>query len=90
MNKAELIDAISALTKASKTQSKIFLEAFMESVSKSLKKGNRIVLTGFGTFSVAHRKARKGINPSTGKSMVIKAKKVPHFKPGKNLRKKVS
>lgn len=86
MNKAELIDAMASLSKMSKTQCKLALESFIEAVSKGLKKGKSVVLTGFGTFSVVNRKRRTGVNPSTGKKMEIPAKKVPRFKAGKNLK----
>ena len=86
MNKAELIVAMAASSKLSKTQCKLVLESFIESVSKGLKKGKSVVLTGFGTFSVVSRKRRTGVNPSTGMKMEIPAKKVPKFRPGKNLK----
>jgi DNA-binding protein HU-beta len=86
MNKAELIDSMSTMTKLSKADCKKLLEAFVETVSKSLKKGKSVVLTNFGTFVVSNRKRRVGVNPSTGKRMEIPAKKVPKFKPGKKLR----
>ena len=75
MNKAELIDSMSSLTKLSKTDCKKAVEAFIETISKTLKKGKSIVLTNFGTFVVSHRKRRMGINPSTKKKMEIPAKK---------------
>ena len=86
MNKAELIDSMSSLTKLSKTDCRKALEAFIETIAKSLKKGKSVVLTNFGTFNVSHRKRRMGVNPSNGKKMEIPAKKVPKFKPGKKLR----
>jgi len=89
MNKAMLIDQIATQTKLPKTVCKNVIESFMKSVEGSLKKGKSIVLTGFGTFTVMKRKARVGINPSTGKKMQIPAKKVPKFKPGKKLREAI-
>ena len=86
MNKAELIDMMAGLTKLSKVECKKAIEAFIEAVSRTLKKGKSVVLTNFGTFMVSHRKKRQGINPSTGKKMEIPAKKVPKFKPGKKLK----
>ncbi len=86
MNKAALIDMMAKTTKLSKTACKDVLEAFIESVGKSLKKKKNVVLTGFGTFSVMKRKARTGINPATGKKMQIPSKNVPKFKPGKKLK----
>ena len=86
MNKAELVAMIATLSKLSKADSKKALEAFIESVSRTLKKGKSVVLTRFGTFVVAKRKARVGVNPSTGQKMKIPAKNVVRFRPGRNLR----
>jgi DNA-binding protein HU-beta len=85
MNKAELIDAIAKESKLSKKDSKTALEAIIKSTQKSLKKGDRISLVGFGSFSVAKRAARVGRNPQTGKPLNIKAKKVVKFKAGSDL-----
>ncbi|HBS47768.1 TPA: DNA-binding protein [Candidatus Dependentiae bacterium] len=89
MNKAMLIEQMASHTKLPKTVCKNVLEAFMKSVEGSLKKGKSIILTGFGTFTIMKRKARVGINPSTGKKMQIPAKRVPKFKPGKKLKEVV-
>jgi DNA-binding protein HU-beta len=86
MNKAELIDVMSSMTKLSKADCKKALESFVDAIFKTLKKGKSVVLTNFGTFSVSTRKKRVGVNPSTGKRMEIPSKKVPKFKPGKKLR----
>ena len=85
MNKAELVDAIAKESKLSKKDSKTALEATIKSIQKSLKKGDRISLVGFGSFSVAKRAARVGRNPQTGKPLNIKAKKVVKFKAGSDL-----
>jgi DNA-binding protein HU-beta len=90
MNKAELIDAIAAESKLTKADSKRALDAFLGAVGKSLKKGDSVVLIGFGTFKVAQRAARNGRNPQTGKVIKIKAKKVVKFKAGADLSKKVA
>ena len=89
MNKAELIDAIASESKLTKADSKKALEAFITATSKSLKKGDRVALVGFGSFSVAKRAARKGRNPQTGKEIKIAAKKVVKFKAGAELSEKV-
>ena len=86
MNKAKLIEAMAKATKQSKTTCKDCLEAFLSTVSSALKQNKQVVLTGFGTFSVMKRKSRAGINPVTREKMVIPAKKVPKFKPGKALK----
>lgn len=85
MNKAELIDAIASSTKMSKADAGRALDATVESIHKALKKGDRIGLVGFGSFSVAKRNARKGRNPKTGKEIKIAAKKVVKFKAGAEL-----
>lgn len=90
MNKAELVDAMSTSTKLSKSDCKRMIEAFVDIVSKSLKKRKSVVLTNFGTFVVTTRKRRKGINPATGKAMDIPARDVPRFKAGKKLRQMVA
>jgi len=86
MNKAKVIDQMSKITKMPKSTVKECLEAFVGTISNSLKLGKSVALTGFGTFSVMKRKARAGINPATGKKMTIPAKKVPKFKPSKALK----
>lgn len=89
MNKAELVDAIAAGAKLSKVDSKKALDAFINATSTALKKGDRVALVGFGSFSVTKRAARKGRNPKTGKPINIAAKKVVKFKAGAELSKKV-
>ena len=85
MNKAELIEAISTTASMSKADAGRALDATIESISKSLKKGDKVSLVGFGTFSVNKRAARTGRNPQTGKAIQIKAKKVAKFKAGSEL-----
>jgi len=89
MNKAQLIDAMAGEAKMTKVDTKKLLEAFVSVVGKSLKKGDRIGLVGFGSFSVGKRAARKGVNPQTGKEIKIAAKKVVKFKAGNELASKV-
>jgi DNA-binding protein HU-beta len=85
MNKAELIEAIANSTKMTKADSGRALDATIEAISKALKKGDRLSLVGFGSFSVAKRAARIGRNPQTGKEIKIAAKKVVKFKAGTEL-----
>lgn len=85
MNKTELINAISEQAGLSKTDSKKALDAFIETVSTELKKGGKIALVGFGTYSVSEKAARKGINPRTKETIDIPAKKVVKFKAGSEL-----
>lgn len=85
MNKEELILEI-AKTTCTKAEAGKALNAAMEAIKKALKKGDRVTLAGFGTFSVAKRSARNGRNPQTGKTIRIAAKKVPKFTAGKALK----
>jgi DNA-binding protein HU-beta len=86
MTKAELIASIGKEAKISKASAEKALNAFTSSVMKALKKGDKLTLTGFGTFSVAKRRARMGRNPQTGKEIKIPATRVAKFKPGNMLK----
>ena len=86
MNKTELVDAVAQTTDLSKVAASKAVDAVLATVSKSLRSGETVVLTGFGTFSVRERPARTGHNPKTGQAMEIKASKTPVFKAGKTLR----
>ncbi len=90
MNKAELIDAMASNAGLSKADAKRALDAFVETTTGALKKGDRISLVGFGSFSVSKRAARTGRNPQTGKEIKIAAKNVVRFKAGADLSKKVN
>lgn len=85
MNKAELISAIAEKANLSKVDSKKALDAFLGIVENTLKKGDKVVLVGFGTFSVASKAARTGVNPASGAKIKIAAKKVAKFKAGSEL-----
>ena len=89
MNKTELIDAVAQKAGLSKADTKKAIESYMAVTGDDLKKGDKIAIVGFGTFSVQKRAARNGHNPRTGKSIKIAAKKVVKFKAGANLAKKV-
>lgn len=90
MNKAELIDAIASETNITKAEAQRALDGFIGATSKALKKGDKVSLVGFGSFSVAKRAARVGRNPQTGKEIRIEAKKVVKFKAGTELATKVN
>jgi len=90
MNKSDLIDAMAADAGVTKAAAKKALESFLGNVEKSLKKGNRVSLVGFGSWSVSKRAAREGRNPQTGKTIKIAAKKVVKFKAGADLQKSVN
>jgi DNA-binding protein HU-beta len=89
MTKAELIVSIGKEAKISKASAEKTLNAFTNTVTKALKKGDKLTLTGFGTFSVAKRRARIGRNPQTGKEIKIPATKVAKFKAGNLLKRSV-
>lgn len=90
MNKAELIDKLAKDAGITKVQANDALDSFTSAVVTSLKKGDRVTLVGFGTFSVSERAARNGRNPQTGAVIKIKARKVPKFKAGKEFSTKIS
>ncbi|MGX5818290.1 HU family DNA-binding protein [Chitinophaga lutea] len=89
MNKAELIDKLAKDSGITKTQANDALDSFTKAVADTLKKGGKVTLVGFGTFSVSKRAARNGRNPQTGQIIKIKAKKVAKFKAGKALSDKL-
>ena len=89
MNKGELINRISEDANLSKSQATEALNSFIKATSESLKKGDKLTLVGFGTFSVSSRSARKGRNPQTGKEINIPERKVVKFKAGKDLADKI-
>ncbi|ACU58386.1 MULTISPECIES: HU family DNA-binding protein [Chitinophaga] len=89
MNKAELIDKLAKDAGITKTQANEALDSFTKAVADTLKKGGKVTLVGFGTFSVSKRAARNGRNPQTGQIIKIKAKKVAKFKAGKALSDKL-
>jgi len=85
MNKSDLIDAMASDAGITKAAAKKCLESFCGNVQGSLKKGDRVSLVGFGSFSVSRRAAREGRNPQTGKTIQIAAKNVVKFKAGSDL-----
>ena len=89
MNKAELVSEVSDETGISKRTAKNILDAITKTITGTLSQSEKVTLIGFGTFQVRQRKARKGINPQTGQTMQIPAKKVLKFKAGKELRESV-
>ncbi len=90
MNKSELVAALAKKTGASKKASEASLNAIVEIISTSLKKGEKVQLIGFGSFETRKRAARKGRNPQTGKEIKIPAAKSPVFKAGKALKETVN
>ena len=86
MNKSELVDVIAQQADISKAAATRSLDAVIHAVKATLKKGDSVTISGFGTFAVNKRKARTGRNPRTGIAIKIKASKVPKFRPGKALK----
>ncbi len=86
MTKTELVDKMAKEAKVTKAAAAKALDSFVDGVKKALKKGEKVTLIGFGTFSVTQRKARKGRNPQTGKEIKIAARKAPKFSAGKALK----
>lgn len=89
MTKAELVGNIAKEVRIPKASAEKALNAFTSAVTKVLKKGDKLTLTGFGTFSVSKRRARTGRNPQTGKEIKIPSKKVAKFKASKLLKSAV-
>ena len=89
MNKSELVDVIAKDAKITKVAANEAVDSIIKSITGALKKGDRVALVGFGTFSVSKRAARIGRNPQTGKEIKIAAKKVAKFKAGSELAKAV-
>lgn len=90
MNKAELVDNIAKDAGITKAQANESLDSFTQTVVSTLKKGDKVTLVGFGTFSVSERSARTGRNPQTGAEIKIKAKNVAKFKAGKDFQDKLN
>ncbi|GBE03265.1 MAG TPA: HU family DNA-binding protein [Nitrospirae bacterium] len=90
MSKGDLIESVAKSAALSKAKATVVVNAVLDSISKSLKKGKSVTLVGFGSFSVVKRKARNGRNPQTGATIKIKATKAPKFKAGKGLKDAVA
>src|SRR5690606_21379631 len=89
-SKADLVDGVANVTKLSKKSVKEAVDALLESMSSEVARGNKVTLTGFGTFEVRKRKARTGVKPGTTEKIKIPASKYPAFKAGKSLKDKVA
>ena len=85
MNKGDLVSEVAKVV-GTKKEAQAAVDCVFSSITKALKKKQKVTLIGFGTFKVDKRKARKGINPQTGEKIKIKAKRVPKFVPGKALK----
>lgn len=85
MNKTDLINAIAESAGLNKVEAKKALDTCLDSISEALKKGDKVALIGFGTFSISERPSRTGINPRTKEQITIEAKKIIKFKAGSEL-----
>jgi DNA-binding protein HU-beta len=90
MNKAELIVRVARDAGLTKADAGRAIDAFLENVGKTLKRGEKVTIVGFGSFGVGRRRARDGRDPRTGAPIRIAARRVPKFSPGKELRELVS
>jgi integration host factor subunit beta len=86
MTKAELVEEVARSTELTKKHAEIIVNTVFESIVDSLKAGEKIELRGFGSFRIRKRGARIGRNPKTGAKVKVPAKRIPYFKPGKDLR----
>jgi len=89
MTKADLIELVAKKAKLTKKATRDSIDAFLGGIVDALKKGEKVVITGFGTFSIRNRAARKGRNPQTGAEIQIPATKTPGFTAGKSLKRAV-
>ena len=90
MTKAELVDEVSKASELTRKHSEVIVDAVFSTIVEALQRGDKIELRGFGSFRVRRRASRTGRNPKTGQGVVVPAKRVPHFKPGKELRELIN
>ena len=86
MTKADLVEEVSKVTELTRKDSEVIVDTLFESVIKALKAGDKLEVRGFGSFRVRQRNARVGRNPKTGEKVEVPAKRVPYFKPSKELK----
>jgi DNA-binding protein HU-beta len=86
MNKSQLVESVAEQTQLAKTHIEEVLNSALDTIKKSVKKGDDVTLVGFGTFTKSKRKARTGRNPQTGEEIKIPAMTVPRFRPGKEFK----
>ena len=86
MTKAELVEKVANTTQLTKKHAELIVNTVFESIVQSLKEGEKIELRGFGSFRIRHRGARIGRNPKTGDRVAVPPKRIPYFKPGKELK----
>ena len=90
MTKADLVDEVARNSVLSKKDAEVIVQAVLDSIVESLKNGGKVELRGFGSFRLRERASRQGRNPKTGEKVFVPAKKVPYFKPGKDLKELIN
>lgn len=90
MTKADLVDEVSKVTDLSRKDSEVIVETLFESIVKALKTGDKLEIRGFGSFRIRERKARQGRNPKTGEKVSVPEKKLPYFRPSKELKELIN
>ncbi|HUV14371.1 MAG TPA: integration host factor subunit beta [Acidobacteriota bacterium] len=90
MTKAELVDGVAKNSGLSKKDAEVIVQTVLESIIDSLRGGEKVELRGFGSFRLRDRASRQGRNPKTGEKVFVPAKKVPYFKPGKELKELIN
>jgi integration host factor subunit beta len=90
MTKAELVEEVGQQAALTRKHSEVIVDAVFSAILEALQRGDKIELRGFGSFRVRERGSRTGRNPKTGEGVVVPAKKVPYFKPGKELRELIN
>ena len=86
MTKAELVEEVAKESNLTKKDAEVIVQTVLDSITDALQRGEGVELRGFGSFRIRSRSPRQGRNPKTGSDVSVPAKKVPHFKPGKELR----
>lgn len=86
MTKAELVEEVANESELTKKDAEVIVQTVLDSITESLQRGEKIELRGFGSFRIRNRSSRQGRNPKTGTSVSVPAKKVPYFKPGKEIK----
>ena len=86
MTKADLIDEVAKSSELSKKDAEVIVQTVLDGIVDSLKTGEKVELRGFGSFRLRERASREGRNPKTGEKVFVPAKRVPYFKPGKELK----
>jgi len=90
MTKAELVDEVARVVQLTKKQAEMIVNIVFDSIVDSLRSGQKIELRGFGSFRLRSRKSRTGRNPKTGEKVEVPSKKIPYFKPGKELKELIN